>query len=446
MSKVFISFLGASDYKICNYCFKPNGSEQTKKIEKVEYVQEALIKLFCTDYSHDDRFVFFLTDLAREKNWLDKGPHKGLKQTIEELRLRAQISEVHIPESRDVAHVWEVFRIVFDQLEKKNEVIIDMTHAFRFLPMLSIVLMEYARVLKQVKVSGIYYGAFEAMGYAPNEVETIPIEERNAPIFDLTSFHTLQLWSVAADQFVNSGKVNMLKTLQVVEVGPVRRKAQGENKTVIAIHNIINQLQAVVDDIETCRGRNIQNAQFIVGLKKNLHQLKTQQRAEGFQAFAPLIEEIEKKIEPFHSGELANGFRAVKWCIDHDLAQQGITLLQETVLAFFHKQVDWTETPELNKDFDQKKFLTSLFSVPYYQERYTNTSGYLKNYEKYRDVGDVLLDRDDFKACCEAFKNLSDARNDINHGGFSVEARQPESIKKELKKAYETMKMVLFRE
>lgn len=446
MSKVFISFLGASRYKICNYCYKKIESEREDRVEAVEYVQEAMIKLFCKEFQKDDRLLFFLTDIAKKENWLDKDQHKGLLRTLQQLNLNAQICDKPIPDSRDMAQVWDIFRIVYDQLATGDEVIIDMTHAFRFLPMLSIVLMEYARVLKMVKVIGIYYGAFEAMGYTPKEVDAIPINERNAPIFDLTSFHTLQLWSVAADQFVNSGKVEMLKILQGTVVDPVRKEAQGENKTANAIHNIINQLQEIIDDIETCRGNRLIETRAIVGLKRNLHRLKTQTKAGGFPAFTPLIEEIERKIEPFHSGELANGFRAVEWCIKHDLAQQGITLLQETVITFFHRQVDWKEVPELKKVYDQKTFIASLFGVPYYRMKKPGSSGYRQQYEKFKDVGDVLLERDDFKACCDPFRNLTDARNDIHHGGFSLEARPPESIKAELKKAYNAMKMVIFQE
>ena len=64
--KVFLSFLGASNYHTCDYCF--NG----ECIEDVKFVQEAIIKIFCKDFENRDEYIFFLTDKAEKQNWVNR--------------------------------------------------------------------------------------------------------------------------------------------------------------------------------------------------------------------------------------------------------------------------------------------------------------------------------------------------------------------------------------
>ncbi|MCK5228737.1 MAG: hypothetical protein KAR13_00630 [Desulfobulbaceae bacterium] len=53
MSKIFVSFLGTNSYMECNYCFGD------KKVANVRFVQEAMIRMFCADFGHDDRILIF---------------------------------------------------------------------------------------------------------------------------------------------------------------------------------------------------------------------------------------------------------------------------------------------------------------------------------------------------------------------------------------------------
>jgi len=46
-----------------------------------------------------------------------------------------------------------------------------------------------------------------------------------------------------------------------------------------------------------------------------------------------LIERINKTVNHYGNDDIANGFNAVKWCIEHNLIHQGFILLQETVVT-----------------------------------------------------------------------------------------------------------------
>jgi CRISPR-associated Csx2 family protein len=134
--------------------------------------------------------VIFLTDEAFRKNWENDGygmrkdgstDCKGLRQCLEELSLSVPLKQVRIQDGKSEAEIWDIFNQVYSILECEDRVTMDITHAFRSIPMLAIVLLNYARALKQISISGIHYGAFEVLGNL-SMVENMPLIERRVPI------------------------------------------------------------------------------------------------------------------------------------------------------------------------------------------------------------------------------------------------------------------------
>lgn len=112
-------------------------------------------------------------------------------------------------------------------MEEGDEVYFDITHGFRSLPMLGMVLMNYAKALKGIKVKAITYGAFDALGSRFNIEERIPDpEQRIVPLLDLTGFHELQEWSIAADNFVKSGNTAKMIALTEGKTAPMVHSAK----------------------------------------------------------------------------------------------------------------------------------------------------------------------------------------------------------------------------
>ena len=64
MAKIYLSFLGTTDYLPCTY-FRENVGE----VENVRFLQEAMISLFCSDWTQEDRIRIFVTDTAESKIW-----------------------------------------------------------------------------------------------------------------------------------------------------------------------------------------------------------------------------------------------------------------------------------------------------------------------------------------------------------------------------------------
>ena len=183
--KVFISFLGTNNYKECVYVSKSLGESSV-----VTYVQDAILQIVSKNWSSNDKAYIFLTQGAKEKHW------NRLQDVLNEYQYPFEIEPVFpIHEGYSEDEIWSIFRKVYEKLDYRDEIFLDITHGFRSLPMLSMVLLEYAKTLKRITVSKIFYGAFEALGeaYKIEQIYPNPID-RKTPLLELTAFSQLQEW------------------------------------------------------------------------------------------------------------------------------------------------------------------------------------------------------------------------------------------------------------
>ena len=167
----------------------------------------------------------FLTDRARKTNWVVDGnsrqtrdgctvSYKGLKDELEGLGLAASVHDVSIPDSSCDEEIWKVFSRIYGELHDGDEVYLDITHAFRYLPMLVMVLLNYAKFLKHINVMGILYGNWENGDK----------KQGTAPMMDLLPISDLQDWTSAADQYISAGSSKKLSGIYLPEVRRIRRK------------------------------------------------------------------------------------------------------------------------------------------------------------------------------------------------------------------------------
>ncbi len=259
MSKVLFAFLGTADYLPCNYLL--NGRE----INNVRFVQEAIASLLCKDWTEEDRIVIFLTEDACSRNWTDNSQidpngkilqREGLKSRLESLNLKAEIHQKDVPNGQSESEIWEIFDIVFNQINSDDEVIFDITHSFRSLPLLVTIILNYARILKKIKIRGMYYGAFESLGTL-HDVKKIDIEDRNAPIFDLTSFIYLFNWTSAIDDFLTYGDAKDINLLTNEEMAAILKDTKGKDIGAQNLQKLGVQLNKFSELIQTSRGLSI---------------------------------------------------------------------------------------------------------------------------------------------------------------------------------------------
>ena len=67
--------------------------------------------------------------------------------------------------------IWDNFETIYRELQEHDEIYFDITHSFRYLPMLLMILLSYSEFLKKTKVMSVTYGNYEMSkkndGFAP---------------------------------------------------------------------------------------------------------------------------------------------------------------------------------------------------------------------------------------------------------------------------------------
>ena len=443
--KIYLSFLGTTNYLACNY---KSEKRQPIKIEDVRFVQEATISWHCRDWAKDDEIVIFTTKDAKEKNWLDNGQkdrksgeaikQEGLETRIKKLNLAAELKRVDIPDGKREDEIWEIFSMVFERVEEGDTLYFDITHGFRNLPLLAMVIINYARVVKNIKVASMDYGAMEAVGNS-YEIKDRKVKDRNIPIFDLLAFAQLFDWSMAIDRFISAGDVAEISRLTEENTEPILKETRGEDAQAKALKGMGKALQGFSSTIATCRGRKI--SETAVKLQESIAMVGDQQL---IKPMTPLIEKLADAVGDFvKDDEVRNGIAAGRWCLNHNLIQQGYTILQETMLSFIVIQ-------STGKDPYDKKYRELVGKgVNIAKHRFI-----LKKREKFvhehletveRRVCQCVerrvcqwLEKDGKKDLHKSMRNLSNLRNDLNHAGMKEDPTGAEKFAKNLKEYLDT--------
>ena len=415
MPRKFISFLGAIPYEPARYFFDNN---VTFLSEPTVYVQEAIFEKVLNDWQPTDDVIIFTTDQALQNNYQNRIIRgegllegEGLEQILQRLSQQGRIgsfSAVNIPNGNTEEEIWAVFQTVFQSIAEGDELYFDITYGFRSLPMLGMVLLDYVRTLKQVKIRRIFYGNYEA-----GRNNQRPGEVVHAPVLDLTPFAQLQEWTAAAQSFLQGGNAE-----------PIAVLTQQNNP------EISRNLRLFAPAILTCRGLQITKDIDISSFKTLVDSSLTLPIAAQLR---PLLEKIQEKLSPFSTDNLQNGLNAVKWCIDNGLIQQGYNFLQETIVSIV---LERALSPE---HLTNRKYRTHAGAA---------LNGINPNRLKLKQ--DERIPDDEYIHLCEyvkkhrgligLYKKLTGhdgLRNDINHCGFKVGYAMPSTLKDELNSLYQ---------
>lgn len=430
--KVFISILGTGPYSECTY-----GINNTP-VMSTRYIQLATLKNLIqlgieneNQWTEKDIALIFVTKKAEEDQWLTgmacvdgKVIEKdGLKILFEKEEFPVPIYSKRIDDGKDKDKIWEIFNTIYSQINEGDELYFDITHAFRYLPMLLLVLINYAKFLKNVTVKSVTYGNF----MDPDVLK---------PIMDLTSISVLQDWTFAAGQYLENGSVSRLVALCEQEFKPILRETKGADVAANNLKAFITRLSTVTEERKTCRGLDIINSASFKGLKESADNLEK----TFVDAFNPIFEKIKSSLVSFDENEnVRNGFSAAVWCYDNGLFQQSATILQEFVVSFFCLRHNITIDDDANREIINKAFNIRYNNIP--------EDGWEIKAEKKDKLKEVLSDElFANKTLISSFNNLTEVRNDFNHSGMRSKRppMKPQAIKENIKKCICAFGVILF--
>ena len=476
--KVFISFLGAGAYGEVSYSFTKEEGTTTSFVQEAIFKEEIRKNKDFWNVEKDEIF-FFVTALAKRNNYdkraqffspfgegkkqhtkvltllkdgaveeaisyLEENPFQfpepsedGLKYRFEKLQeegLIGKFQDVAIPDGLSEDEIWEIFARIVEHIGKDTELYFDFTNGFRFFPMLTLAIIDYVTSVNNVVLKALYYGNYEARD-----------KEKNiAPIQKLNSIIELGQWTEAVEMFVRSADAQKLEPLLDQQIGETEQTTLGK------------ELNALAKGIRTSRGKQLTQELKLKEVRQKVIELKQQADNGLKRQLPPLLDRIEGKIHAFNTYTSENGFAAVEWCIEHNMVQQGYTLLQESLITWLiektfsdiilsqHEEMRAVAQAALRGNNDD-----SIDNIVSFCSRKRNNREYFDNYRGgMEDAAIKLVDkRKEYDGLKEAFLDITakesedetvaeelagGLRNDINHGGYNNRANSPAFLTQEL--------------
>lgn len=404
--KVYISVLGTSFYETVTYA-------GTSRSTETRFVQEATLRDISADgWSEDNAVYILLTEKARNCNWnrniterirSDKRePYSGLELALEQMNLRCTVKDISIKDGKDESEIWDIFNVIYALIKDGDELYFDLTHCFRSLPMLLLVLGNYAKFLKNTKIMYMSYGNYEAR------------KDGVAPIVDMLPLAALQDWTTAAGAFRKTGRVDVLCSfLKEIASDTSDRKFKGH------LLKLLTNLESFQLQSETCCGKQICDGEVAGEVAAYTEYVIK----DGFlpDPVRPILLSIKDEAVPFSGKKTDNIRKAVLRCKKYGLIQQGYTMCQEGIVTIIcDKFSDLNPFTEGKRNENYRKYRDYWSSILGISDRDKSDSAKWKpilrgNSELTRSI--FVLDW--VGELRKKYSRLTGGRNQVNHGGFT---------------------------
>lgn len=401
MRKVLFSFLGRGDYKPCVYAY------DGKSMTKTRFIQTAIYEGTKAE-NQLDMMVIFTTREAKEQNWEDHFDARknerleGLKNALSRITPDAKVKLVDISSEQDEAANWALFDAILAQIEEGDEIYFDITHSLRSIPVIALIALNYATLIKKAEIKKLMYGWFD-----PQQPEKI------APIIDMSKMLTLLKWTNGVDQFIRTGDASVICELTETENRETRLDDTltiEEKNSVLPLKKMADQLNKVSLSFQTCRSEDI--TKNIQDLRSRLSAARDSQ-TDRMKPLLPLLTGIESKYRDFDDDKILNGLKAAKWCADHHLVQQGFTLLQENLTTGICRAFDLDYSAINQRQCVNSAILILLKETPREDWKFDSKT-------QKRRVEKLYTELQPYKKLLSPFGAITDYRNDLNHGGTTA--------------------------
>lgn len=410
-----MSVLGTGFYSECTYV-GVNTRTQTR------FIQEATLnEIGAKGWNSEDSAYVFITDRSETDNWIVKDncrtnlrskeveQYNGLQKVLDDMSLPCTVESVKIKDGKDENEMWDIFNTIYGCIHDGDELYFDLTHAFRYLPMLVLVLGSYAKFLKNVKIAYISYGNFDSRTKCADNPD-----RDEAPIVDLLPLSILQDWAFAAGQFIKSGNVEEIVKLCENEFLPLVKASRGKDVAATALRYYTKVLNSTIQDFRFCRGISLIDSDNIISLRQSTLDLG----ASMIDSLNPLLGKIVESFGDFDDySSVNNAYRAAVWCYNKGMFQQSATILQETVVTFFCRRHGLNELVEE----DRRVVNDTFFAIN--RDKGCELSGRCKEL-----MNDAYMD----KKLAMSFDKLSKTRNHFNHAGMKRDRKTAEDMRQDI--------------
>jgi CRISPR-associated DxTHG motif protein len=304
---------------------------------------------------------------------------------------------VMIPKGSSTDELWTIFERVVAAVPANSRVVFDITHAFRSIPLISVLAVAYLWSTRDVQLHKLVYGALEAKSGEP------PV----APVFDLTSMVNLLEWIAAVERFRHHLDGEPLQHL----LEQIQRRAYQERAAPPPKHlkNAGNAVKGLTDALLLGRVREVlcetPRLATVLG--------KPELREEAARWAKPLLlmlEPLESLLQEIGGGaelDLAAHRRLAKFYNDRRLYPLAITLLRESIVSEACRRAGVADRDLFDRErrMEVEKILGDCYAAVCNTEPLPAEPAWIHPF-----AADGLL---------ELWNKVPGIRNDIDHAGMN---------------------------
>ena len=302
MAKKYISFLDTGDYQPCKFKLS-----DTFISTDVTFIQEAIIKALCMEFTEEDAICIFVTEEAKEKHL------ENLIGQLKLLDLKCKIIPVVIKYSKIQDDIWSLCHALDASIDNQDSVIFDLTY-FRYVPISFFSILNNLD-LKQITVEGIYYGAYE-----------VRTEDNVIPIFDMLDIYSVLCWATVVNSFIRHGIEN--------KISPLSSDTGEISDSILRVFRKMNYFG----------GLRIFEGDIFSDCLKKLSVYKNS--VDINPSLLPVFNSIDERIKDFRDKSFLSFILRVKYYIDDDRPEKAISMLEEGIIKFllFQKGIDFNNS------------------------------------------------------------------------------------------------------
>ena len=416
-----ITFLGTGRYERVEYIWGDIEGSSSERFT-TEFFPEAIIHFLGRNNVNVDEVLVLVTNQAKEQN-----NFKELQK-----RLGAKLRAIDIPFGQKESELWEIFDRIASEVREKEEIVLDITHGFRSIPMIVFSVADYLKKTKSVTIRHILYGAYEAGKHSQSNTKRVwhahicfaakhwkhsQSNTKRVPIFDLTPLLDLMEWTGGLEAFLKRGEADLVGEKMQKKQASLHRQRTFSSNPPYNLQSVGEKLQTLSRSLHLARPREVlKDAHDLLEL---LEKAKSELE-EWAKPFATIIDRVHKELEAFAYKDandltpesLEKQLALLEYYINKDLMIPAVLLAREWMVSYviyrhYGKCTDWNKK---EKREEAENHLNRNKSLPA-----ADSSGNM--------LPDDLLD---------CWKSLADLRNDLAHCGMRENPRPAKNIKSEL--------------
>jgi CRISPR-associated DxTHG motif protein len=276
-------------------------------------------------------------------------------------------------------------------------VILDITHGFRSLPMLSLLALSFLRVAKGITIKHVLYGAPEARKRENNPVE----------VFDLEPFLSMLDWANATDRFLETGDARKIAPL-------ISEKSQNP------LNGVARGLTQLSEALLFMRAEEVHDA--AAKLTRMIAEAKTKEWAPHHAPLKLLLGRIESSTAPMSgSNQLRAQWQQIHWLADHGHYTAAASLTREWMVSV-NVAMNNGEIFPVDKEHREvcEKWLNQKSKALIAKQR-----------------DDLFLEDEHWVEFLKLWGQVNQLRNDVMHFGMRKGSRSPAAIATEINRLLE---------